>query len=143
MKMSVGRSCRPCLSLIAPPGLRPAPCGTLPLAPRAAGARVVSATPRVLVCIEAHDVGGREVAPHLLGHEAHGRVDVVKEVLEAGAQVVEPGSPEGSIRSGGHGFRRSVTICRCGVTSACLLSQDRADGCGHTAFRLEARDWRR
>jgi len=95
MKMSVGRSCRPCLSLIAPPGLRPAPCGTLPLAPRAAGARVVSATPRVLVCIEAHDVGGREVAPHLLGHEAHGRVDVVKEVLEAGAQVVEPGSPEG------------------------------------------------
>src|SRR5262252_561441 len=61
----------------------------LPFAPRAARAGGIAATSRVVRCVERDDVGRCRTLPQLLGHETHRRVDVVEEVLVAGAEVVE------------------------------------------------------
>jgi hypothetical protein len=66
-----------------------------PLAAAAAGARIVAAAACIFDRVKLHDLGWRAPAAQLLRHEAHCGVDVVEEVLVAGAEVVEPGSPLG------------------------------------------------
>src|SRR5215470_20050174 len=57
----------------------------------------VAAAPRVVRGVERNDVGRRRTSSQLLGHEAHRRVDVVEEVLVAGAEVVEAGLAVGRL----------------------------------------------
>ncbi len=84
-------------SSVPHPLLPPLPSMTaLEFAPASAGAGVVSLGGGegvfellfVLLLHPCHDVGGGAALAELVGHEAHGAVDVVEEGFVAGAEVV-------------------------------------------------------
>jgi hypothetical protein len=63
----------------------------LPFAATPARAWVVAAARRVAGGIGIHDLGGRAILGEQPGHRSHRLVDVMKEALEGGAEVVEAG----------------------------------------------------
>ena len=92
-----------------------------PLAPAAARAEAVASAASVFSGVRPSDLGRCAIPREQSGHRAHGLVDVVEEVLEAGAEVVESRLAVG--RRGEAVFRAAAVACEAHVTLAALARE--------------------